>query len=271
MTMDRRVGTRRAVAALLVGLAAAAFAHGARAQEPMPIPGDPGAYPPQAPQELPPLPTQDDAANEEPPPPEALPPTQAPSEAAFDQELAPYGRWMSSPEYGRVWQPTAAQSPDWQPYTDGRWVYTEWGWSFVPEVPWSAPFHYGRWGWSSAAGWFWVPGNVWAPAWVSWRYTNGHVAWSPYAPAGYKFPRRWPGWVAMPANHFTHPIHREALPRAHAVGIIRGARAAPSIEHAPVRGRAYGPPRGSVGPRGGARGGPVRAVPQQHREEGRHR
>ena len=262
MTKSRRTGSFRALPALVLGLFAAGS--GGRAFAQAPVPGDPN----QPPQEMPPLPTQDEAYDEGPPPPEALPPPQPPTEATFEQELSPYGRWVSSPEYGRVWQPNATQNPDWQPYTDGRWVYTEWGWSFVPEVPWSAPFHYGRWGWASNMGWYWVPGSVWAPAWVSWRYTNGHVAWSPYAPVGYRYPQRWPGWVAMPANHFTHPIRREALPRAHAVNIIRGARVAPSIErHAPERGRAYGPPRGAVGPRGNGRGpppgrgGPVHGAP----------
>jgi hypothetical protein len=78
---------------------------------------------------------------------------------------------------------------------------------------------------------------------VSWRYTNGHVAWSPYAPRGFHYDRRWPGWVTVPSQHFTHPIERDRIPRVHAAPIVRSARPAPSIQHEPERGRAYGPPR----------------------------
>ena len=42
-----------------------------------------------------------------------------------------------------------------------RWASEEpFGW---------ATYHYGRWGYSDRMGWFWVPGNRWAPAWVAWR------------------------------------------------------------------------------------------------------
>ena len=216
----------------------AAFA--ARAQGPMGAPGAPPADDTQAP---PPPPSEDEQA-EEPPPPDALPPPQGPTMQTFEADLAPYGRWVNAPEYGQVWVPNANQRADWQPYTDGHWVYTQWGWSFVSEVPWGwAPFHYGRWGWMPTLGWFWVPGFVWAPAWVSWRYNNGHVAWSPYAPRGFRYDRRWPGWVTVPAQHFTHPIERERVPRVHAGPIVRSARPAPSIQNAPERGHAYGPPR----------------------------
>jgi hypothetical protein len=199
----------------------------------------------------PPPPSPEEEQAEGPPPAEALPPQTAPSMQTFQADLAPYGRWVDTPEYGSVWVPYAAQRSDWQPYTDGHWVYTQWGWSFVSDVPWGwAPFHYGRWGWTPALGWFWVPRLVWAPAWVSWRYTNGHVAWSPFAPRGFHYDRRWPGWVAIPSAHFTHPISRERLPRAHAVPIVRSARPAPSIQHAPEHGRTYGPPH-DVGRPGG--------------------
>ena len=127
-------------------------------------------------------------------------------------------------------------------------------------MPWGwAPFHYGRWGWTPALGWFWGPGLVWAPAWVSWRYTNGHVAWAPYAPPGFRYGRRWPGWVTVPAPHFTHPIERERIPRADAAPIVRSARPAPSIQHAPEHGHAYGPPRETGRSRGG--GKPVAKPP----------
>src|SRR3954468_12137804 len=36
----------------------------------------------------------------------AGPPARAPSIATFEHDLAPYGRWVDTPEYGRVWIPS---------------------------------------------------------------------------------------------------------------------------------------------------------------------
>ena len=68
------------------------------------------------------------------------------------EDLAQYGSWSDSPEYGQVWYPQVA--PDWVPYRDGRWAYVApWGWTWVDSAPWGfAPFHYGRWARSAGAG-----------------------------------------------------------------------------------------------------------------------
>jgi hypothetical protein len=146
-------------------------------------------------------------------------------QAAFNQSLTPYGRWVETPEYGRVWVPNDTTRTDWQPYTDGRWVWTVAGWSYVSTVPWGwAAYHYGRWGWRGGLGWYWVPAYTWGPAWVSWRRVGVHYAWAPYAPRGYIYPRRWPGWVVVPREQFRRPIAtvRIARPQAHA--ILRSAQ-----------------------------------------------
>jgi hypothetical protein len=203
---------------------------------------------------VPPPPPEDDA---QPPPPDAVPPAQPPDENTFEQNLSPYGRWIDTPEYGRVWVPYDT-SPDWQPYTDGRWVDTQWGWSFASTVPWGwAVFHYGRWGFAPALGWFWVPGFVWAPAWVSWRYYPGYVCWSPFAPAGFVFGRHWPGWVAVPGIHFTHPIVRFRVPPAHVAPIVRAARPVAAIASAARAG--FGATRNRSGIGSVRGGGSVRA------------
>src|ERR1043166_8150460 len=64
----------------------------------------------------------------------------------FEAPLSPYGRWLDTPEYGRVWQPQDHAS-DWRPYgDDGRWVYTSYGWTWESNQPWGwACFHYGNW------------------------------------------------------------------------------------------------------------------------------
>src|ERR1700737_2429886 len=51
----------------------------------------------------------------------------------FYTKLEPYGDWRETSNYGYVWQPPEAQSRSWRPYNDGRWVYTDAGWTWVSE------------------------------------------------------------------------------------------------------------------------------------------
>lgn len=72
------------------------------------------------------------------------------------------------------------------PYTNGQWVYTDAGWYFQAPTPYEeVVHHYGRWAYSPAVGWVWVPGRVWSPAWVDWRQNDNYIAWSPLAPGIY--------------------------------------------------------------------------------------
>ena len=42
------------------------------------------------------------------------------------------GSWIDVEDYGYGWQPDAAVSdPDWRPYADGYWAYTDYGWTWV--------------------------------------------------------------------------------------------------------------------------------------------
>ena len=102
----------------------------------------------------------------------------------FYRKLEPYGAWRETDDYGYVWQPRASQqSRDWRPYTNGRWAYTEAGWTWVSEEPFGwATYHYGRWTRLRDVGWVWVPGEEWAPAWVSWRTGDNNVGWAPLPP-----------------------------------------------------------------------------------------
>jgi hypothetical protein len=105
--------------------------------------------------------------------------------SAFFDDLAPYGDWMYVADLGWVWRPRGVPR-GWQPYTDGRWVWTDDGWTWISDWEWGwAPFHYGRWT-SFDDDWVWVPGLEWAPAWVSWRHGDGWVGWAPLPP---RFPR----------------------------------------------------------------------------------
>lgn len=100
----------------------------------------------------------------------------------FYNRLAPYGSWVwIQGQY--VWVPSRVDR-SWRPYTRGRWVYTDRGWTWVSNEPFGwATYHYGRWGFSDRVGWFWVPGHRWAPAWVSWRESDDYLAWAPMPPA----------------------------------------------------------------------------------------
>ena len=104
--------------------------------------------------------------------------------ATFYTKLEPYGAWFETSDYGYVWQPREAESSrSWRPYTDGRWVYTDAGWTWISEEPFGwAAYHYGRWTRLHNIGWVWVPGDQWAPAWVSWRTSNDYVGWAPLPP-----------------------------------------------------------------------------------------
>ena len=100
----------------------------------------------------------------------------------FYDDLAPYGDWFWLEGYGWVWSPYGA-SAGWRPYTNGYWIYTDYGLTWVSYYDWGwAPFHYGRWLYDPYYGWVWVPGTEWAPAWVAWRHGNGWIGWAPLPP-----------------------------------------------------------------------------------------
>ncbi len=125
----------------------------------------------------------------------------------FYENLAPYGQWIDDPQYGYVWSPN--ESSSFRPYyTNGYWVMTDYGNTWVSDYPWGwACFHYGRWTYDNYYGWLWIPGNNWGPAWVSWRYGDGFYGWAPLGP-GYEFtstygdyacPNDW--WVFIPPQY----------------------------------------------------------------------
>ena len=96
----------------------------------------------------------------------------------FYNDLSPYGDWINYGNYGYVWVPFQANFRPY--YTNGYWVYTNYGWTWVSNYNWGwAPFHYGRWINDIRFGWMWVPGYEWAPAWVSWRGGGDYYGWAP--------------------------------------------------------------------------------------------
>ena len=114
----------------------------------------------------------------------------------FYDALSPYGDWISTPNYGYVWQPLVAQQPGWAPYADGSWAYTDAGWTWMSNEDFGwITYHYGRWI-LMQQGWMWVPGYDWAPAWVSWRQTQGQIGWAPLPPEAAWYPGTgFGGWT----------------------------------------------------------------------------
>ena len=126
----------------------------------------------------------------------------------FYDDLSPYGTWVDDPKYGNVWVPN--EGSDFRPYhTHGHWVLTDYGNTWVSDDSWGwAPYHYGRWTYDPYYGWLWVPGYEWAPAWVSWRYSDSYCGWAPLSPGisigvSYNCPNDW--WVFVGPQYLYRP------------------------------------------------------------------
>ncbi len=93
--------------------------------------------------------------------------------------------WRPSPDLG-VTVVAGDEPPVYRPYSHGRWENTDAGWYFRASNPEEeTTSHYGRWCHTDNAGWLWVPGRVWSPAWVNWRQNDDYVSWAPLQPSEY--------------------------------------------------------------------------------------
>jgi hypothetical protein len=149
---------------------------------------------------------------------------------AYDY-LAPYGDWVNMDPYGYVWVPRH-MGYRWRPYSDGHWVWTDYGWTWMDNSEWGwMPFHYGRWNMDNDIGWYWVPGTTWGPAWVTWRSNDMYMGWAPLPPgvelrAGMDFASLRidvPGsfWIFIGGSHFLDPdVHSYVLPYERNVTIV---------------------------------------------------
>jgi hypothetical protein len=173
------------------------------------------------------------------------PPPDGEVQANFDEALTPYGDWTDV-DGTRVWRPSASVvGDDFQPYaTNGQWVSSDYGWYFQSDYAWGwAPFHYGRWALDPNYGWIWIPGTVWAPAWVDWRSGGGYIGWAPLPPIGWSVVvQPWrPYWCFVPVAHFAGNFWANRLP----VENIHYAYAATAPVHQAV---AFGGARWYAGP-----------------------
>jgi hypothetical protein len=106
----------------------------------------------------------------------------------FNATLSGYGEWVSVGGLGTVWRPWVAVG--WQPYSYGRWVFTNFGWTWVAYEPWGyIPHHYGSWAMADF-GWVWVPGYTYSCANVVWVRSGGYVGWYARPPYGWSHAAR---------------------------------------------------------------------------------
>lgn len=96
----------------------------------------------------------------------------------------PHGEWLWDDLFGYVWRPyTNDYYPwgIWRPYFFGQWRLLNEQLFWVPQENWGwVPYHLGVWMWNKKKGWLWIPGDAFAPAWVSWSYFRGFLAWRPW-------------------------------------------------------------------------------------------
>jgi hypothetical protein len=107
--------------------------------------------------------------------------------ASADVDLGLFFVWRPSPNIAvGLAAGTATLAPIYVPYTNGQWVYTDAGYYFQAYTPYEEiVHHYGRWVFHPIYGWVWVPGRVWAPAWVTWYESGPYIAWAPIPPGVY--------------------------------------------------------------------------------------
>ncbi len=97
-----------------------------------------------------------------------------------------FGEWLWDEYYGYVWRPFVSNGVypwgGWQPYFYGRWSMAGGRMYWVPEEPWGwIPYHLGIWQWDKKLGWVWLPGSMFAEAWVDWEFFFGYAGWRPWS------------------------------------------------------------------------------------------
>lgn len=159
----------------------------------------------------------------------------------YQRDLEPLGQWVVVAEYGTCWRPHH-MAADWQPYTVGHWVYTQYGWTWASDEAWGRiTYHYGSWVLTRQHGWVWVPGRVWAPAWVAWRMGDGYIGWAPLPPeaTGRSIQARDRFIDRIPPSQFcfveehritSEQIHRHLIPHDRTVVIAAHTRDVTRIE-----------------------------------------
>ncbi len=160
----------------------------------------------------------------------------------YTDELDGHGEWVDVPEVGWCWRPRGLEA-EWRPYWRGRWGAYPGGMTWVSDDPWGyVTFHFGRWGWSSAWGWYWMPGRYYSPAWVAWNWFDGYYGWAPLnywnRPCSWGY-GAWGGaycWNVVRFGHVNaHHIHNHTFNDRHVIAGFHGGTGASSWESGPGR------------------------------------
>ena len=122
------------------------------------------------------------------------------------------GEWLWDRYAGYVWRPflndhAYPSGGSWMPYHHGRWTSVQGQLFWVPAESWGwVPYHLGIWMWNKKKGWLWIPGSVFAPAWVDWACHSSYFCWRPWAITD------WYGYAVNNDGYFpyfAHLIHPE--------------------------------------------------------------
>jgi hypothetical protein len=110
------------------------------------------------------------------------------SDYSYDADAASFddnGSWTYVSALGsNVWRPSVGA--EWTPYSLGTWRWTPAGLTWVSYEAWGwLPYHYGTWAYDTALGWYWVPGSLYAPAWVYWSFAPEWTGWCPVGWVGF--------------------------------------------------------------------------------------
>ncbi|MDR2697890.1 MAG: FecR domain-containing protein [Holophagales bacterium] len=89
------------------------------------------------------------------------------------------GDWVNVVDVGWCWRPYVTIA-NWRPYWRGYWGAHRGGMTWISYDPFGyITHHYGRWGWNSYYGWYWIPGVYYSPAWVVWNISGSFFGWAP--------------------------------------------------------------------------------------------
>src|SRR5690606_29878253 len=93
--------------------------------------------------------------------------------------LKSQGQWESIGEERYAFRPSST-APKWAPFREGRWLYTDYGWTWEGRNPGSwATDHFGYWTKKQTAGWVWIPDGQWLPGAVEWLKSGNYIGWRP--------------------------------------------------------------------------------------------
>ncbi|MCE0522199.1 MAG: hypothetical protein LV480_04740 [Methylacidiphilales bacterium] len=108
------------------------------------------------------------------------------------------------------------------PYTNGRWIYTDYGWYWKGSLPHSwMTEHYGYWKRGPDKVWSWYPGPFWLPQTVEIRATATYIGWR----SGEVDDEG--GFVEAPVDRYSKPDEWTFVTRAQFANPITPPSAAP--------------------------------------------